>query len=37
MALASDKNISIGVCQPDPDKILALLNGDTTNGTVVTN
>lgn len=37
MALAADKGISIGVCQPDSDKILALLDGNTTNGTIVTN
>jgi uridylate kinase len=35
LALAADKNISIGICQPEPDKVLALLSGDTTHGTIV--
>lgn len=36
MAFAADKNIGIAVCQPDPKKVLAVLNGDTSCGTLVT-
>lgn len=35
IALASDKNIAIAVCKPDPKKVLALLGGDTSVGTIV--
>lgn len=35
LAMAADKKITIGVCQPEPDKVLALLNGDTSHGTLV--
>jgi uridylate kinase len=35
LALAADKKIVIGICQPEPEKVLALLNGDTTHGTLV--
>jgi uridylate kinase len=35
LAFAADKSIKIAVCQPDPAKVLALLEGDTTTGTLV--
>ena len=35
LALAADKNITIGICQPDPQSVLALLAGDTSSGTLV--
>lgn len=35
MAFAADKNISIAVCQPNPAKVIAVLNGDTSCGTIV--
>ena len=37
MALASDKDIKIGICQPKLEGLLALLEGDTTNGSLVSN
>jgi uridylate kinase len=35
LALAADKNIKIAISQPDPDKVLTLLGGDTSFGTLV--
>jgi uridylate kinase len=35
LALAADKKILIGICQPNPDNVLALLNNDTSRGTLV--
>lgn len=35
IALAADKGITIGICQPEADKVLALLSGDTSQGTLV--
>ncbi len=35
MAFAADKGIAIGICQPNPNDVLALLSGDTTHGTLV--
>lgn len=35
IALAADKKIAVGICQPEPEKVLALLNGDTSHGTIV--
>lgn len=35
LALAADKGIKIIVCRPDADEVLSVLNGDTTNGTIV--
>lgn len=35
IALAADKKITIGICQPEPAKVLALLSGDTSQGTLV--
>lgn len=37
LALAADQNISIGVCQPKPENVLALLGGNTEHGTIVSN
>jgi len=35
LALAADKKIVIGICQPRPESVLALLNNDTRHGTLV--
>lgn len=35
MAFAADKAITIGICQPNPQDVLALLGGDTSRGTLV--
>jgi uridylate kinase len=35
LAFAADKNISLAICQPDPKIVLAVLNGNTTHGTIV--
>lgn len=35
MALAGDKGIKIAICQPDPAAVLAVLEGDTAHGTIV--
>ncbi len=35
MAFAADKGITIGICQPNPQDVLALLSGDTAHGTLV--
>lgn len=35
MALAGDKGIRIAICKPDPQAVLALLEGDTKRGTLV--
>lgn len=35
MALAGDKGIRIAICKPDPAAVLALLDGDTSQGTIV--
>lgn len=37
LAFAADKGITIGICKPNPEDVLALLNGDTTRGTLVHN
>lgn len=36
IAFASDKSLTVGVCQPKPQDVLALLSGDTSRGTLVT-
>lgn len=35
LAFAADKNIGLAICQPDPKKVLAVLSGDTSCGTIV--
>lgn len=35
MALAADKNIAIAVCPADPAAVLAILNGDTSKGSII--
>lgn len=35
MALAGDKAIKIAICRPEPSAVLALLDGDTSRGTIV--
>jgi uridylate kinase len=35
LAFAADKGIRLAICQPDPQTVLAVLNGDTTHGTIV--
>lgn len=35
MAFAADKGITIGICQPNPQDVLALLGGNTARGTLV--
>lgn len=35
MAFAADKGITIGICQPNSEDVLALLDGNTAHGTIV--
>lgn len=35
LAFAADKGINLAICQPEPKKVLAVLSGDTTAGTLV--
>jgi uridylate kinase len=35
LAFAADKDIKLAICQPDPQTVLAVLNGDTSRGTIV--
>jgi uridylate kinase len=35
LAFAADKGIGLAICQPDPQIVLAVLNGDTSHGTIV--
>lgn len=37
LAFAADKEITIGICQPNPDHVLSLLDGNTSHGTLVSN
>lgn len=36
MAYALDHNITIAICEPNPDDVIAVLNGDTARGSVIT-